>query len=60
MTFLKRLWHREPTDCPVCGTPLEMLHRKAKQSDCDWQCRQCGIVFRTMHLLDELNRQMPE
>ena len=39
---------------------LGELGRKAKKSDCDWQCRSCGKVYRTIHLLDELNEQMPE
>ena len=42
--FLKRLWRGEKTDCPLCGRELEPLHRKAKKSDCDWQCRACGKV----------------
>lgn len=57
LRFLKRLWREEPTDCPLCGRTLEPLHRKAKKSGCDWQCRACGKVYRTIHLLDELNGQ---
>ena len=57
--FLKRLWRGEAAPCPVCGR-LELLHRMAKKSDCDWQCRACGKVYRTIHLLDELNEQMPD
>lgn len=60
LRFLKKLWRQEKADCPLCGSALEPLHRKAKKSDCDWQCRSCGKVFRTIHLLDELNEQMPE
>ena len=59
LTFLKCLWRGEPAACPLCGRLLEPLHRKAKNSDCDWQCRPCGRVYRTIHLLDELNGQMP-
>ena len=58
--FLKRLWRGEQTGCPLCGRELELLHRKAKKSDCDWQCRFCGKVYRTVHLLDELNEQLPD
>ena len=58
--FLKRLWRGEETACPLCGSPLELLHKKAKSSDCDWQCRSCDKVYRTMHLLDELNDIMPK
>lgn len=60
LVFLKKLWREEGADCPVCGNPLEILHKKAKKSDCDWQCRSCQKVFRTIDLLDELNEQMPE
>lgn len=60
LRFLKRLWRQAETPCPLCGSPLEPLHKKAKKSDCDWQCRRCGKVFRTIHLLDELNALPPE
>ncbi len=60
LAFLKRLWNSKETPCPFCGSVLEPLHKKAKKSDCDWQCRSCGRVFRTLHLLDELNEQQPE
>lgn len=59
LAFLKRLWSGEAAPCPLCGRMLEPLHRKAKKSSCDWQCRACGKVCRTIHLLDELNEQMP-
>lgn len=58
--FLKRLWNGEKTNCPICGSELELLHRKAKKSICDWQCKQCSKTFKTIHLLDELNDQMPD
>lgn len=57
--FLKRLWNGEKTNCPMCGDELEMLHRKAKKDSCEWQCRRCDAVFRTIDLLDQLNEQMP-
>lgn len=60
LRFLKRLWRGEAEPCPLCGKELELLHRKAKKSDCDWQCRRCGKVFRTIALLDEVNEQLPE
>ncbi len=60
VSFLKSLWRGEKTACPICGEPLELLHKKAKKNDCDWQCRRCGKVYRTIHLLDEINEQMPE
>ncbi len=56
--FLKKLWNQENVDCPICGSKLELLHKKAKMSDCDWQCKTCNKVYRTIHLLDEINEQM--
>ncbi len=60
LTFLKRLWNEENTDCPICGSKLEWMHKKAKKNNCDWQCRRCNKAYRTIHLLDELNERMPE
>lgn len=57
--FLKKLWNLEKTDCPICGNELELLHKKAKKSNCDWQCKRCDKIFKTIDLLDELNEQMP-
>lgn len=58
LIFLKRLWNGEKTTCPICGNELELLHKKAKKSNCDWQCKACGKTYKTMHLLDDLNEQM--
>lgn len=55
LAFLKKLWNEEKVNCPMCGEPLEILHKKAKKNDCDWQCKKCDKTFKTMHLLDELN-----
>ena len=60
LAFLKKLWKQEKTACPVCGNELEMLHKKAKKSDCDWQCKHCNKTYKTIHLLDEINEQMPD
>lgn len=60
LAFLKRLWRQEKVECPICGSDLEPLHKKAKKSDCDWQCRNCDKTFKTIHLLDEINEQLPE
>lgn len=57
--FLKRLWNQENVGCPICGSKLELLHKKAKMSDCDWRCNNCDKAFKTIHLLDEINEQMP-
>jgi len=58
--FLKHLWNEEPTQCPVCGNQLELLHKKAKKNNCDWQCKKCDTTFKTISLLIELNEQMPK
>lgn len=55
LRFLKSLWNQEKTNCPMCGNELELLHKKAKKSNCDWQCKVCNKAFKTIHLLDELN-----
>ena len=60
LTFLRRLWRQEKVACPICGNELELLHKKAKKSDCDWQCKNCNKTYKTMYLLDEINEQMQE
>ena len=60
LTFLKKLWRAEKTDCPICGNGLELLHKKAKKNDCDWQCKACKKIYKTIHLLDEINEQMKD
>lgn len=55
LTFLKKLWNREKTTCPICGNELELLHKKAKKNNCDWQCKVCDKTYKTIYLLDELN-----
>lgn len=60
IAFLKRLWNCEKTNCPICGNELEILHKKAKKSDCDWQCKNCDKTYKTINLLYEINEQMPK
>ena len=57
--FLKKLWNQEQSNCPICGNELELLHKKAKKSNCDWQCKACNKTYKTLYLLDELNEQIP-
>jgi len=59
LAFLKKLWNGNSAPCPVCGNALELLHNKAKKSDCDWQCRQCGKIIKTLDILNELNQKLP-
>ena len=60
ISFLKKLWGEKQTECPVCGNLLEMLHRKAKKSNCDWQCKQCNKTYKIIHLLNEVNEILPD
>ncbi len=60
LAFLKKLWNEEKVNCPLCGSELELLHKKAKKNNCDWQCRSCNKTFKTLYLLDEINGQMPD
>lgn len=59
LRFLKKLWNEEKTNCPICGNELELLHKKSKKDNCDWQCKICNKTYKTIYLLDELNRDMP-
>lgn len=29
LEFLKKLWRQEKAECPICGSELELLHKKA-------------------------------
>lgn len=55
VAFLKKLWSEEPIICPKCDLGmLEHLHKKAKKSNCDWKCSNCGEIYRTINMLKEL------
>lgn len=60
LAFLKKLWRQEKAECPICGNELELLHKKAKKNNCDWQCKNCNKTYKTIYLLDEINEQMPD
>lgn len=60
MAFLKKLWNQEKAECPICGSEVELLHKKAKKNDCDWQCKNCNKAYKTIHLLDEINKHMSD
>ena len=34
--------------------------KKAKKNNCDWQCKNCNKTYKTIHLLYEINEQMPD
>lgn len=53
--LLKRLWRGEETFCPKCEKAiLQHLHKKAKKSDCDWKCPECGEIYRTINMFKGL------
>lgn len=55
VVFLKKLWNEEKVPCPKCGNEfLEHLHKKAKKSNNEWQCKNCGEIYRTINMLMEL------
>ena len=60
LAFLKKLWRQEKAECPICGSELELLHKMAKKNNCDWQCKNCNKTYKTIHLLDDINEQMPD
>ncbi len=55
--FLKSLWTEQPMPCPICGGTLDFQHKKAKKSNCDWKCLNCGYIFKTIKILDLLNEE---
>ena len=53
--LLKRLLLSEPAMCPkCCKAELVNLHKKAKKSNTEWKCPACGEIYRTVHMLKEL------
>lgn len=56
--LLKSLWSEQPTICPKCEkAELVHLHKKAKKSNNDWKCPECGEIYRTINMLKELPNQ---
>ena len=53
--FLKSLWNETPQPCPRCEGKLDFLHKKAKKSNCDWICTDCGERYDTIKILNQLN-----
>ena len=52
--FLKSLWSEKPMPCPLCTGRLEHLHKKAKKSNSNWKCSNCGTIFRAVNILLDL------
>ena len=57
VTFLKSLWIEKPQPCPVCGGKVDFLHKKAKKSNCDWICADCGKKYDTIKILNQINER---
>ena len=55
VSFLKSLWNESPQPCPLCGGRIDFLHKKAKKSNCDWICTNCGKRYDTIKILRQLN-----
>ena len=55
VAFLKSLWIETPQPCPLCGGKLDFLHKKAKKSNSDWVCTECGERFDAIKILNQLN-----
>lgn len=53
--FLKSLLCEIPQSCPICGGKLDFLHKKAKKSNCDWICTECGKRYDVIKILDRIN-----
>lgn len=56
--FLKSLWNETPQLCPLCNGRLDFLHKKAKKSNCDWICTNCGERYDTIKILNQLNEEL--
>ena len=54
--FLKSLWLEKPHNCPLCKGKLNHLHKKAKKSNNDWICQNCGKRYDAIKILDMINR----
>lgn len=55
VALLKKMWTGQEVLCPKCGqATLVHLHKKAKKSNNDWKCPQCGEIYRTINMFMEL------
>ena len=55
VALLKKMWTGQEVICPKCGqAKLVHLHKKAKKSNNDWKCPECGEVYRTINMFMEL------
>lgn len=52
--FLKSLLREEPQPCPICGGKLDYLHSKAKKSNNDWVCTECGKRYDAADILNQI------
>ena len=55
LSFVKKLWAGEKTVCPKCQkAESNLLHKKAKKSNDDWKCPECGEIYRTINMMYDL------
>lgn len=53
--FLKKLIAEQEVICPICKvTKLEYFHKKAKKSNTDWFCKNCGERFKVIDIMNEM------
>ena len=53
--LLKDMWTEKDVLCPKCNRGILVhLHKKAKKSNCDWKCPECGEIYRTINMLKKL------
>lgn len=52
--FLKSLWSEKPLSCPLCNGKLDYMHKKAKKSNSNWQCTDCGKIYKAVNIFSEL------
>jgi len=54
--LIKNLLSGKEVICPRCGkTKLEHFHKKAKKSNTDYICNECGERYQVMKMIDGIN-----
>lgn len=55
--LIKRLIIGEETICPNCNKAvLQHFHKKAKKSNTDYLCPNCGTRFQVIRMMKELDK----
>lgn len=54
--LIKNLISGNQVICPKCGLGiLEHFHKKAKKSNVDYKCNECGERYQIIKMIDEIN-----